>query len=454
MTRAEQIAPENTRAPLPATQRGACPTLMEPMRTGDGLLARLRPEHGIFTIGQFKQLAQAAQRHGNGIIEITARGSVQIRGLTADTAPMLASNIDAAGIVIPPAPVIELPPLHGIFPDEMADAAVMERELRRDLALLFGSPLLAPKLSIVIDGGGRRGLAAVSADIRLCAVSSDVWHVAIDGDAQSARTVATGSSAEAIRTVGAVLELLLSMGRHKRARDITAEHLSAAHLPATPTAPGSLPGGETAAPGVHAISAHAAVVGLRPRFGQLLASDVIDFLGLAERAGAQEVRPAPGRCFIVTGLTQTAAITLKNAAIAYNMFADHEDPYGSIAVCAGAGACASAFYPTKTLAETIATAAPELLDGSLDIHLSGCIKGCAHPRPAALTLAGTADGYHLIVDGAASSLPDAQIASGDIDSAIQRLARLIKTERHAGESAGACLRRLGKGTATRALRQE
>jgi precorrin-3B synthase len=59
-----------------------------------------------------------------------------------------------------------------------------------------------------------------------------------------------------------------------------------------------------------------------------------------------------------------------------------------------------------------------------------------------------------MLDGVASDIPDAQIAGGDIDSAIEKLARLIKNERQAGESAAACLRRIGKHDAIKALRQE
>lgn len=54
-------------------RRGACPTLGRPMRTGDGLLARLRPEDCRLTPAQFRAVARAAAEPVNGILEVTAR---------------------------------------------------------------------------------------------------------------------------------------------------------------------------------------------------------------------------------------------------------------------------------------------------------------------------------------------------------------------------------------------
>src|SRR4051812_46619262 len=88
-------------SPLPASSlvRGACPSLAAPMPTGDGLLVRLRPSTPGLTIGQFRDLARAPARHGNGLLEITARGNIQLRGLSPRTMSDLAADIDRAGIV-------------------------------------------------------------------------------------------------------------------------------------------------------------------------------------------------------------------------------------------------------------------------------------------------------------------------------------------------------------------
>src|SRR5690349_18445400 len=93
--------------PAEMRRRGACPALATPMSTGDGLLVRLRPAGGALTLSQFASLARSAAAHGNGILEITARGNLQIRGLRAETVGQLAADIDAAEITVPDGPAIE-----------------------------------------------------------------------------------------------------------------------------------------------------------------------------------------------------------------------------------------------------------------------------------------------------------------------------------------------------------
>jgi precorrin-3B synthase len=39
------------------------------------------------------------------------------------------------------------------------------------------------------------------------------------------------------------------------------------------------------------------------------------------------------------------------------------------------------------------------------LHVSGCTKGCAHARPALLTLTAQAEGFDLIRDGLARDVP-------------------------------------------------
>ena len=78
-------------------RRGVCPGLSRPLPTGDGLLVRLMPI-GTIALDAFAALCAAARRHGTGIVEITARGSIQIRGLNAGSASKFANEIAALGM--------------------------------------------------------------------------------------------------------------------------------------------------------------------------------------------------------------------------------------------------------------------------------------------------------------------------------------------------------------------
>src|SRR5258708_36437107 len=69
-------------------RRGACPSIAEPMSTGDGLLMRLVPSAPI-PLDAVIALCDASPTHGHGIVEVTQRGTLQIRGLSPTTAPTL-----------------------------------------------------------------------------------------------------------------------------------------------------------------------------------------------------------------------------------------------------------------------------------------------------------------------------------------------------------------------------
>jgi len=95
--------------------RGWCPSLYEPMQTGDGLLVRVKPPAARLTSTAARMLADAADQYGNGTIELTRRGNLQLRGLTQAAVIPFAAAMVTAGladadpamerrrVVIPPA---------------------------------------------------------------------------------------------------------------------------------------------------------------------------------------------------------------------------------------------------------------------------------------------------------------------------------------------------------------
>src|SRR5262245_7563208 len=94
-------------------RRGACPDLVDPMQTGDGLLVRLPASDAPRPLSFWTALCDAAAEHGSGILEISRRGGVQARGLTPDSAPRFAAALRAAGIEPTAPPAIDVSPLGG-----------------------------------------------------------------------------------------------------------------------------------------------------------------------------------------------------------------------------------------------------------------------------------------------------------------------------------------------------
>ncbi|WP_432443240.1 hypothetical protein [Methylobacterium aquaticum] len=82
----------------PAPRRGWCPGLARPMPTGDGLLVRLHPVAGRLTADQARAAARAAREGGNGLLDVTARGNLQIRGVTEESHGRVVAILAAAGL--------------------------------------------------------------------------------------------------------------------------------------------------------------------------------------------------------------------------------------------------------------------------------------------------------------------------------------------------------------------
>jgi precorrin-3B synthase len=73
-----------------------------------------------------------------------------------------------------------------------------------------------------------------------------------------------------------------------------------------------------------------------------------------------------------------------------------------IAACTGAPGCPEAKAETRAFAAALAPHVPK----DAQLHVSGCAKGCAHPKPSALTLVGTDSGFDLVRRGTARDLPE------------------------------------------------
>ena len=115
-----------------AGRRGACPGLSTPMPTGDGLLVRLLPI-GTVALDALDALCVAAQAHGNGVIEVTGRGNIQVRGLCSNSAPRFAAAIGALEIAAANGIPVLSNALAELDPEEIVDASALERDLRAAL---------------------------------------------------------------------------------------------------------------------------------------------------------------------------------------------------------------------------------------------------------------------------------------------------------------------------------
>ena len=79
--------------------KGWCPGILRPMPSGDGLIVRVRPRCGAFSLETAERLADLAGRLGNGHIDLTRRANLQLRGLTEERMPELQEALADLGLL-------------------------------------------------------------------------------------------------------------------------------------------------------------------------------------------------------------------------------------------------------------------------------------------------------------------------------------------------------------------
>ena len=431
---------------MPA-RRGACPGLSAPMPTGDGLLVRLHPI-GTIPLAAFAELCRAARRYGNGVIEITSRGSIQVRGLRNETAPQFAADIAALDIAADDGVPVLCNPLAGIDAGEIFDSDSLAAELRRALAATALAKKLSAKASVVVDGGGAIGLAKLPADIRLTAqgdAGRSSLRIAVGGDEAGASLVGVVARTDAVSATTRLLQVLAKRGPNKRARDIVATEgvepfrsAIADLLTCTHSRESGNPGvgrrfrgderSEHAAIGMHRLRDASLACGIGLAFGHSDAAALERLIDIADAAGASGFRTAPGRALMIIGLTSQAASALVAAAEQLGFIVRAGDPRRNVVACAGAPICASAQIAARALAPRVADQVAPYCGDAFTVHISGCAKGCAHAAPAALTVVGMPDGCALVADGSVRDAAFALVTSNELPEAIARFARERKRE--------------------------
>jgi precorrin-3B synthase len=390
-------------------RRGWCPGLSSPMPTGDGLLVRLLPADHI-SAECFIALCEAGRRHGNGTIEISARGSVQIRGLTERSAAAFARDVEALAIPAVDGVPIFADPLPE-DPDALIDATKLARELRASIAQAH-LPLGA-KVCVAIDGGGRLHLDALGADLRLRAIATESGlrlHVAVAGDARAAVPLGSILPKRASETVLRLLAVIARHGPTARARDCVSE------LGKTPIESCAEPCRLVVRPpaqpiGVHPLRGGRCALGLAPAFGHMHANALSELARIASVHGATALRPTLGRALLLIGLARDAADQVAAQAHALGFITRPDDARRRIIACPGSPACASGLIPARTLAAEIA---PHVQNVEGTIHISGCTKGCAHPAPAVLSIVGTEQGCGIVRNGTTRVTPSRYVDAADL----------------------------------------
>nr|WP_300307851.1 cobalamin biosynthesis protein CobG [Halomonas sp.] len=365
--------------------KGWCPGAWRPMPTGDGLLVRIRPPFGQLTRTQMLALCEAAERFGSGLIELTNRANLQLRGVSEAVWRSLMAFLVEHELIDPDPHGERHPPLL-LAPDWQAGDATHEvarlLSARRDEL-----PELPGKIGFAIDASGFPLLSDVSADFRLEQSATGALLVRADGHALGTPMASADAAVEQlIRLAHWFVESGgRDAGRMCRHDVPLPSWALATQAPAKARASLAL-GSLTLEKRAVEKQTQGMLLGLP--FGRVAASVLRSAL---EPESVTSVRVTPWRRLLIIGAPAIPVAGLLH---------DNRDPRLSMDVCPGAPYCEQASVATLGLAEGVSS----LVRGSL--HVSGCSKGCARCQAAEVSLVGRSGRYDVVLNGRADSTPD------------------------------------------------
>ncbi|MGO4739682.1 precorrin-3B synthase [Bosea sp. 2KB_26] len=403
-------------------RRGWCPSTLRPMETGDGWLVRLHPPGGRVRPAQLRRMADLAEETGNGLVEISSRGNLQIRGVRHEAHPALVEALLAERLVDEPGGpgpqrLVLASPLAGQDAGDLIDAAILAASLELQGRTVSGLP---PKTSVIVDGGGELALDGVAGDLRVVAIDRDAVVIGLPQGGWLGPIAPDNAGALAARLLsGFAAYRRAEPDRIHRLRDLDDDQIAAlidacsvsrTNAPAVRPAPRRV--------GLFALRASrlALIAGLP--FGR---SDTRTLSRLCEAAsahGVSEIRFSPWRGLAFLGLEHDAAASLTARCEALGLITRDNDPRLSVQACSGKPACLRGETQTTGDAAVLAEAAALLLAAGLSLHLSACVKSCAQSGPADLTLVGHDGRYDVVIGGTTRDKPMARL---DLSQIVQRL---------------------------------
>jgi precorrin-3B synthase len=351
-------------------------------QAADGALARVRLPGGMITADQLEALAHAATEYGNGTIELTVRGNVQLRGVQ-DTAAVADA---AAETGLLPSPDHErvrniiASPLSGRV-GGLADVRPWVAELDRGIQ---GDPDLTRLPGRFMFGldDGTGDISGLRADA--CAhVLGDRAALLLAGRDTGVRL----ANDEVVPALLAVARRFIAVrGTAWRVGELDDPSVLVSDFEATE------PGGTTYPPV------------LRPPVGWILQDDGQVTLGAAVPLGVLEARQAhfvaaidapvvitPWRSLLVCDLAEGVADTSLRVLAPLGMVFDENSPWLRVSACVGSPGCEKSLADVRT--EARRAVAEHTSPGP--VHYVGCERACGSPLSGEIRVA-TGEGFQRV----------------------------------------------------------
>jgi precorrin-3B synthase len=386
---------------LPTRDRvDACPGALQTHAAADGGLARVRVPGGLLTADQLRALAGAARELGDGHLELTSRGNLQLRGLPAGAEAGLGTRLADAGLLPSAthervrnvlASTLSGRTAGGVL-DVRPEVAAFDAGLRADPAL---AGLPGRFLATLDDGRG--DVAGLGGDVGLLALSAGSVALTLAGVDSGLRAHPADAVTLALAAARAFLAERAAQGstawrlaelidgparvsarlREGRSRD------NGPRVEMPPATPATGPVGAAVQ-----VDGRVALLGVVP-LGRLSAEQA-DLLARL----APEVQLTPWRGVVVPDLAEDAvddaAVDLHRTGIVF----DEASPWLQVTTCAGRPGCAKSHADVRADA-TAAVGTGALPAGGARQHWAGCERRCGRPQGGVVDVVATPAGYRI-----------------------------------------------------------
>ncbi|MDS1271018.1 hypothetical protein RIF23_11985 [Lipingzhangella sp. LS1_29] len=453
-----------------AARPDACPGALRPHHAADGALVRIRLPGGRISPQGLRALSDSASRWGNGRLDITGRGNIQLRGLDTAVLGRLAEVLRSAGmlpsVTHERARNIVASPLSGLDAAGQVDLSPLVHELDQRLCARPELSELGGRFLFGLDDG-RGDILGLRADVSWCAIDPARGALTFCGQDTGLRP--TAAQACGVLVTAAVEFLRLRGGDPGvwRLRDLPggADALAAAVRAAVPTVArldhrptpgeGALPS-PAAPPTVGTVLRSGASQTSRasagsdgdpnprstvtarvitPPLGRLTATQahrLADLADLTERAELADTTGAPGdsgdsgatdvepgdrtgdhhaRSLVVTPWRDIVlpgpAVGAEERLREAGLVVDPESPWHGVSACAGISGCAKSLTDVRADATRFVRLRTDP-DTRTRVHWVGCSRRCGSPStPHTAVVATATDTYQIDATDSGVSAGDA-----------------------------------------------
>ncbi|AUT71798.1 precorrin-3B synthase [Paraburkholderia hospita] len=401
----------------------ACPGLLRIVPALDGGICRVKLAGGELSATQALAIAGAIDEHASGIVDITNRANLQLRGVKRGHEDALVAALLDAGLgpqniehaFADDVRNVMISPATGRDANALFDTTTLAGDLLTLLQSDTRFAALSPKFSLMLDGGERLMMLDHPHDIWFSAMPHPARSVVLFAfglagcppvAAEHESALATVTASDLATFTRALVHTFLDLAApdDTRMRDLLTAHSIESIIKHAERKSGVQALRDASierwrrepADASRRLGAHRQNdgqrwhVGAQPALGRINSATL---RGLAELARGNEratLRMTPWQSVILTDIDTANLDATLQTLEALGLATTADNPLTRVIACTGSTGCAKSHADTKADALKLAAHVPE----HTQVHLSGCPRSCAAAHRAPYTLLAVADGRY------------------------------------------------------------